>query len=341
MVWRSTVAPVASLEDWSAMLSAGVDSGPAQDAQDDSDGHVPSPFTTCFGYSVRSALPFPLQSLRRGTGTPLYVTVDAEEPRPDREAVLVWSEWDKPIVELYDLDTSYLVWIDQIGWFRIDPEGPSIAVSSTASGPRLEARILGLPTALCFMRRGDQSVHAAAVEVEGGALILAAPGRYGKSTLASAFLQAGGRPLSEDTTCLRASPTPSILPGPAVLRIRPDVHERIQFPHTRILAEDPDRVYLAVDESARGDDAPVPLRGVVFLRRSEGELEIERIPPEKAFPDLWTLSFHLPNDGDRARCFATIAEVARQVPVWNLHRRLSFDGLPEVVDAIISTCLTG
>jgi hypothetical protein len=297
--------------------------------------------TTCFGYAIQSDLPFPFRSLRGGTGTPLLVRVAEEEPRPDRDAVLIWSEWDKPIVELYDLDTSYLIWIDQIGWFRIQPDDPSIEVWSTATGPRLEARILGLPTALCFMRRGDQSVHAAAVEVDGGALILAAPGRYGKSTLASAFLLAGGRPLSEDTTCLRTSPTPSILPGPAVLRIRPDVHERVRFPHTRILAEDPDRVYLAVDEEARGDDEPVPLRGVIFLRRSRGDLAIERVPVEKAFPDLWTLSFHLPNDRDRARCFASIAEVAKHVPVWNLHRRLSFDGLPEVVDTIISTCLTG
>ena len=190
------------------------------------------------------------------------------------------------------------------------------------------------------MGRGDQSVHAAAVDVGGSALILAAPGRFGKSTLASAFLQAGGRPLSEDTTCLRVDPAPSIVPGPAMLRIRPDVHERLRFPGTRVLAEDPDRVYLAVDEATRGDDAPVPLRGVVFLRRSEGEMTIERVPADRALPDLWTLSFHLPNDQDRSRCFRTIAELAKQVPVWNLHRRLSFDHIPEVVDGIISTCLS-
>ena len=307
--------------------------GPGEDAGN-------GDLTSCFGYSFRSTLPFPFASLRRGNGSPLHVTADPQAPDPNEGALLEWKEAGQSLVRLHTVGSTYVVWIDGVGWFRVDPRAPSIAVTSSATGPRLESRILGLPTALCFMHRGDFPVHAASVDIGGSALLLAAPGRFGKSTLASAFVQAGGRPLSEDTTCLRMTPVPSIVPGPAVLRIRPDVHERIDFPGTRVVAEDPDRIYLALDEERRGDDSPVPVAGVVFLRRSEGEITIERVPAESALPDLWTLSFHLPTDEDRARCFSMVAELGRLVPVWNLHRRLSFEHLPDVVDRIISTCLS-
>jgi hypothetical protein len=299
-----------------------------------------STLTTCFGYNVRSSLPF--TSLRAGNGTPLDVAVDredAEDREPPVDAVLEWSEAGQSLVRLYVLESSYLVWIDQVGWFRVNPHTPSIAVSSSVSGPKLEARTLGLPTALCFMHRGDLSIHAAAVDIGGSALILAAPGRFGKSTLAASFVQVG-RPLSEDTTCLRIDSVPSVMPGLAMLRIRPDVYERIEFPGTRVLGVDPDRVYLTVDEDARGDGSPVPLKGVVFLRRAEDRVRIELVPFDRALPDLWTLSFNLPTDEDRARCFSMITEVARQIPVWNLYRPLAFDNIPEVIDTVISTCLT-
>ena len=56
---------------------------------------------------------------------------------------------------------------------------------------------------LCFRARGDTALHAAAVEVDGQAVVLGAPGTFGKTTLAAAFHAAGHRLLSEDTTCIR------------------------------------------------------------------------------------------------------------------------------------------
>jgi len=94
-----------------------------------------------------------------------------------------------------------------------------------------------------------------------------------------------------------------------------------------------------LDDTARGDGAPVPIAGVVFLRRSEDTLSMERVPAHRALPDLWTLGFKFPTDADRTRCFRGIAELAARVPIWNLHRRLAFEELPAVVDRIASTCL--
>jgi hypothetical protein len=294
---------------------------------------------TCFGYEVRSALAF--RSLREGEGSPLQVTDDAYEPgAPGSEPLLHWrDESGKSMAEVYPRDGTYDVWIDEVGWFRVDPSVPSVVAPRGANEVRREARLWGIPTVLCFLYRGDLPLHAAAVDVDGSALLLAAPGRYGKTTLAGAFVAAGHRLLSEDVACCRSQPTPSVLPGPAMLRIRRDMYERLEFPGTDVVAEDPDRVYLTIDESTRGDGSPVPIRGVVFLRRSEESWRMERLPREKAVPDLWALSLNLPTDESRADCFRGVTAIAARVPVWNLYRRLSVDQLPETVDRIVSTGL--
>ena len=199
-------------------------------------------------------------------------------------------------------------------------------------------RLWGIPTVLCFIRRGDLSLHAASVDVDGSAILLAAPGRFGKTTLASGFLNAGYRLLSEDVSCFRLLPEPQALPGPMLLRVRRDVYERIELPGTYPVLSEPERVHLTADGSLRGDGSPVPLRAVVFLREGQGKTLMERVEPAQGLPDLWALSWKLPTDADRARCFRGTASLATSVPMWNLYRELRMDQLQEVVETIVSTC---
>jgi hypothetical protein len=293
---------------------------------------------TCFGYAIRSASSF--TSLRTGSGSPLTLREDGVEPEDPGEPLIQWMEDGRDVVRLYVGEGSYRLWVDGGDWFAVDPSRPSITSTRPIDDPRQEARALGFPAALCFMHRGDLAMHAAGVDVDGSALLFAAPGRFGKTTLAGAFVREGFRLLSEDTTCYRPGPEPAALPGLAMLRLRRDVYERFALPHATVVREDPDRVFLSLEKSLRGDSSPVPIRGVVFLRRSDDEaIRIERIPAEQAFPDLWSLIFHLPYDEDRARCFSGIAELSRSVPIWNLYRRFSIEELPAVVDGLVSTCV--
>jgi hypothetical protein len=293
---------------------------------------------TCFGFAVRA--PFPLVALRAGHGIPLDVKEEGSPPGDVGDPLLRWVDGDRALARVYERPGEYLLWVEGDDWFRIDPHAPSITCIGAISGPRREARLLGLPAALCFMIRGDVAVHGAAVDVGGSALLLAAPGMFGKTTLAAAFAREGFRVLAEDTTCYRGSPDPSVLPGLAMLRIRPDVHEHLSIPRSTVLAEDPERVFVLLDQSTRGDNEPVPLRGVVFLRAwDRDEIMLERVASDRAIPDLWTLTFNLPNDRSRARCFQAVAGLATSIPIWNLHRRRSFETLPTVIDRIVSTCL--
>jgi hypothetical protein len=47
----------------------------------------------------------------------------------------------------------------------------------------------------------------------------------------------------------------------------------------------------------------------------------------------------LRTDADRRRSYRGLAAVAGGMPIWDLHRRLSFPDLPRVVERIVATCL--
>ena len=120
-----------------------------------------------------------------------------------------------------------------------------------------------------------------------------------------------------------------------MLRLRHDVAERLEIPNaTPVGIVDDDRVHLALDPAGRGDCRPLPLRAIMLLRQSEEGLGIEPAPSAQAVRDLWALSFRLPTDIDRARCFTALADLVRSIPVWNLHRPLRMRDLAATVDFI-------
>ena len=151
-----------------------------------------------------------------------------------------------------------------------------MTLPDTENVVRREERLWSIPAMLCFLARGDAALHAAAVEVDGQAVVLAAPGSFGKTTLAAAFHAAGHRLLSEDTTCIRGAEAPLVVPGPAMLRLRHDVAEQLEIPNaTPVGTVEDDRVHLALDPAVRGDCSPVPLRAIVLLRHADEGFRIE------------------------------------------------------------------
>jgi hypothetical protein len=203
---------------------------------------------------------------------------------------------------------------------------------------RREQRLWGVPTMLCFMERGDFGLHAAAVEVAGAAILLAAPGRFGKTTLALAFHARGYRLLTEDTACCRMAAGPLLLPGPTSVRLRPDIFHGEAPTGTRVLSVGHDRIHLVLKADRAGDSLPVPIKALVFLRGSADHIRLERVKGGEALRDLWALNFHLQNTIARSRSFSQLAQLAGSLSVWNLHRPLSLMNLDEVVSRIVETC---
>lgn len=294
---------------------------------------------SCFGYQVRS--PLLLSYLRAGGfGEPLEIVERHDVHQPEGEPLFRWERTPERDFEgsLYAEDDGYRFWSDREGWFHIDPSAPSITVPVGVDPFLRERRLWGVPVVLCFLRRGDLSLHAAAVEVEGSAFLFAAPGRFGKTTLAGAFLRAGFRVLAEDISCCRTASEPIVFPGPALLRVRQDSYGNLQLRGTRRVAEEADRVHLAIDESRRGDGTPVPISGVIFLRKGDEGISMERVTTERVLPDLWALAWRLPVEEDAIRCFDGTVALAGRVPAWNLYRSLTFGALEDVVETIVTTC---
>ena len=291
---------------------------------------------TCFGFAIESALRF--RYLRRGAGDPLRVEARDGLPRRKGELVLRWTPTaDRPLdARLYAADGRYDLWIRDGGWYAIDPRNRTIAVPEQPDELRREERLWGIPLVLCFTHRGDHPLHAAAVEVDGDAILLAAPGTFGKTTLAAAFYARGHRLLAEDLSCLRASPDVSVIPGPAMLRMRRDVAERMSLPGATVIGESDARIHFALDAGERGDCEPLAVRAIVLLRHSEDGVRLERVDGVAALPDLWNLSFHVPTRDDRARSFAGVTHLVSALPVWNLFRPLHLDDLDATVAAIVS-----
>lgn len=289
---------------------------------------------TCYGYEIHSQIEF--EYLRTGSGPRLLV--EAGDPPGDPPGKLL-REWSPPLfptpVRLHEDGDGYRLWIEGAGWFGVDPGRPRVTVPREGDPLRREERLLGLPMLLCFLERGDVPLHAACVEVGDRALLLAAPRGFGKTTLAAAFAEAGHRVLAEDLTCLRPARRPAVIPGPAMLRVRADVADRFGPESGRELRRDDERSHRRPGADA-GTCDPVPVTGIVLLNEADTAPRLELLSGAEATRNLWAVSFNLPNDDDRARCFRDVSEVASAVPAWKLERRMRLEDLERTVERLES-----
>lgn len=285
---------------------------------------------SCVGFDIRSRLTF--QGLRAGGGTPLYVA-ERTDLQPIGDLIRTWvSRPDNPFhARLFRDGHRYAFWSSDAGWYHIDPTIPSISVTSGADPLRRELRMFGVPTAICTLAQGDVSIHASAVEIHGQGVLLAGPSKYGKTTLAAAFAQAGHRLLSEDSTRCSTNGPPAIWPGPAVIRLRADVAGYLRVPGAHAASAEEGRVPLVLDERSRGDGGPVPLRAIVILRQDPEATRLQPAPAVEAVRDLLALTFDLPTSSSRALSFARVTDLTAQVDVLNLYRPLTMESLDDVV----------
>jgi hypothetical protein len=292
---------------------------------------------SAFGFQVRSQAT--LRFLRSGGGVESLEIVIAPEPR-QRPHVTPLADWilagagQEARATLYRRDRGFEFWATDVGAYHIDVERGRIEVPETPDEIVREQRLWGVPTILCYLHRGDFPLHAAAVELGGGAVVLAAPSRHGKTTLALAFHLQGHRVLSEDLVCCRVTRAPELLPGPALLRIRADIFGGAAPRGTHLVVARPDRVFLVLDEDRKGSSAPVPIRAIVFLREASDGPRLERATTSVALPDLWALNFRLRTDEGRAQSFRHLARLADAVPLWNLYRPLRLENLDATVSQV-------
>jgi hypothetical protein len=289
-----------------------------------------------YGFSVRTQEA--LRFLRAGGGGQTLEIVAATEPhaRPNLEPLADWALAGTQYTEratLYRVERGYEFWTSDAGRYHADPEIGRIEIPATGDEIVREQRLWGIPAMLCYMHRGDFPLHAAAVEIGSGAVLFAAPSRYGKTTLALAFHRHGYRVLSEDLVCCRPGTPCAVLAGPALVRIRTDVYDGCPPSGTHVVTERPDRIYLGLDDDRKGGSAPVPIKALVFLREGD-DVRIEPAKASVALADIWHLNFRLATNEFRARSFQQLAQLAGAVGSWNVHRPLRLESLDATVALI-------
>jgi hypothetical protein len=288
---------------------------------------------TCFGFSVRSELEF--SALRQGEGESLEIVESPDVvPAADDDLVYDWRAGDFH-ARVFAVGSDYRYWVKDVGWFEIQPSERRIVVPPIERALLREELVWGIPAILCFRARGDVPVHGAAIEVDGGAVLLAAPARFGKSTLAAAFADAGYRVLSEDAICLRTG-SMDVIPGPATLRLRRDVGSLLDVEAGVRVVGGSSRVRYALHASSRGDCAPVPVRAVFFLARSDGAIQVTPVDRSEAIKNLWRVMFRLVTSDER-RAFEAAAELAAGVATLRLERPFHLDSLRDVVTKVVAS----
>lgn len=296
----------------------------------------------CYGFDVTSDLPLSFLRTSTAYGTPMRIR--SGEP-PEKHGALL-QEWNldkagKLTTQLFETAAGrYLVKIGNADSYEVTTRPPSIIVHpAPISAIERESMILGTPAAVSMAHQGRLPFHAGSVDVDGQGVILAATGTFGKTTLAGAFHAAGYRLLADDMSCSIVDPEPALLPGPAVIRARPDVIAGFAFEGTTPALITPGRTYFVLDAATRGNGDPVPLRAIVFLRISDGPIVLEPAPVADAVRDLFGLSFRLPTHEGQASAFTLAADLVGRVPVWNLERPLTLESLPTVIETVVEKCL--
>lgn len=210
--------------------------------------------------------------------------------------------------------------------------------------PDVRLFLLGTPLGLIYLQRGMIPLHAAGVEIDGQAVLMAGSSRVGKSTLASAFVRRGFRLVSDDVAPLHFIG--------ADLWVHPGL-SRIQLWADALAGLEIEGDFERCRETIEKFSQPViqgaashPLRpaALIHLRRkadSVGGMTLRRIRGRSAANELGLQVYRrraMSAIAGEALTLVTLGRAAAAIPQhYMLSRPLRFEELDQTVDAIIET----
>ena len=229
------------------------------------------------------------------------------------------------------------VWIATDGaniWCTRSPDSTIEDLATYLTGP-----ILGF----VLRRRGHVSLHASAVQVGNGAMILVGPHGAGKSTIAAALAARGCALITDDVLHVRKTAAGWLAePFASGLKLWPDASALVLGPAVSL-----PRLTLTWDKRSLGLNQfgvtaapkPVMVQSVLFLEWSDSdqvEPSLETIGAAETVVRLAThgSAAHLLDDRQRAQEFHTYAGLAKSVRVRRAVLSRRRDWFPACIDRI-------
>lgn len=274
-----------------------------------------------------------------------------DERAPEIEFVLgeVPANFEAPVLK------TPIAQVDAAGRIRFGIEGVcdylvengnriTMAPVLRPEAPDIRLFLLGAGLGLLCHQRGIVPLHAAAVEVDGKAVLLAGPSGVGKSTLAAAFLDRGHRVLSDDVAPLDWSgPEPLILPSLQRIRLWRDSAECAGWSIDTLEPCRDDLQKFSKPLDAAHADVPLQPSALIHVfRRDERNsgIRFDRLRGVEAVQAMrqqiyrWRSLVGLIGRGDALR---RVSQAAPLIPLhFSLRRPMRFRHLEETVDAVVN-----
>ncbi|HEX2087344.1 MAG TPA: hypothetical protein VHF89_16800 [Solirubrobacteraceae bacterium] len=299
---------------------------------------------SAFGVAVRSNRPLSGLAPLRGGATRGGIAVDFVEPPRDAHPAPGGAPVSgTPVERVWALPDGgrllrYVHPVDGRAWsMRVSAERIEVARDPSFDPAQLAPIVetAGLATALQL--GGGLLLHAAAIAVDDGAVLVAGSSGAGKSTTAAAFVARSHRLLSDDLAAI--GPDLVVHPGPARLRVTPGGARAVGWDPARLprlfdaeFIEDKRAVALSAAEGTYCDTGR-PLAAIYVLARRPGggAPAVAALPAREALPLLGASVYRVLSLG-RAQHAALFPALARLASAVAVRRVVAGDDVSRVGD---------
>ncbi len=299
-------------------------------------------FYNAFGLQIRSEVSFMPDNSSRQLWEGQSLDVDVKL----RALPQKWLSDPRAIEGYVEVDGSdiWFVW-DQLGVMQIH-DGSALIIDPIpdVKPSLLKQAVQSAGLGLILHQRNQLTLHASAIEMDGGVVAFVGYKGAGKSTTAASMFGQGYRLVTDDLLVLKIDKEGAAVqafPGIPQLRLWPEAV-------VASLKEDPEdlprnsnlstkRLRDAGEQFTR--DA-LPLKAIYtldFLAHPEDALIIESLTPRDACIEMIRQSYalhYLGNQGANAQHLSQSNALTKLVPVRRLRRARSLESIPEMVAAI-------
>lgn len=257
------------------------------------------------------------------------------------------ADVDEPalIVEILSDGVCYKFTYRDRTTFVIDSKGAEIWVTWVSPMTLEDAAtyLLGPVMGFVLRLRGVICLHASAIVLNGGAIVLAGPAGAGKSTTAAAFAQNGYAVISEDVVPIKSDENCFFVePGYPLIRLWPESVEALYQTSNALplLTPNWDKRYLGLfDHGYKFHSAAIPLSAIYLLNARSDHSSAPCLVPLDGRAALVRLiansySYYLLDRKMRAKEFHLFGGLASSVPIVEVTPSTDPSRLPELLSLI-------